>query len=264
MMRLQADVVDLTAENLLPYVLTAWAAEGDGNTTIQGIISLLENWDYKMEANIIPPTIWVYLPNAIRYEVFDEIRSVNLDASKVQVPVLEWVMTESISYYIDDHTTIGTIESLNDILIRALHRAATDLYGLNIDPENWVYGNYHIVYIDHLAGLTYIGGGPQRGGNYTVNVAPGWVVQFGPSRRMIVSYGETPEYYTVYPGGQSQVMFSPHWDDLFNLWYNFDETTQHYAYTLEHNYLTPDAFQSADDGTMIQYIIYLHQAPLIY
>ena len=261
MMRLQADDLDLTAEKLLPYVLSAWNAKGDGNTTIQGIINSLQTWDYKMDTDISAPTIWIYLLNETRFEIFDEVRSAGLKASVVQIPVLEWVMTQSIGYYIDDHTTLGVKETLNDILIRALHRTAADLYNLNPDPNKWTYGNYHIVYIDHLAGLTHIGGGPQRGSAYTVNAAPGWVVQHGPSRRMIVSYTETPEYYTVYPGGQSQVMFSPHWDDLFQLWYTFNETTQHYGYTLEYNYSTATAFQAADDGTMIEYIIYINPPP---
>jgi penicillin amidase len=252
MMRLQADVLDLTAEKMLPFVLDAWDAEGDGNSTIQGIVNLLEPWDYEMETDIAAPTIWTFLLDEMRYEVFDEVRSANISASVVAVPVLEWVLTEPINYYIDDHTTGGILEDVNVIMIRALHRTAADLYTISDDPSDWAYGLLHTIRIDHLAGLTYIGGGPHRGSGYTVNVGGGWVVQHGPSRRMVVSYTPTPEYYTVYPGGQSQVMFSQHWDDLFDLWYTYDPVTQHYGYTLEYNYPTADAFASADDGTMIE------------
>ena len=255
MMQLQADVLDLTAQKLLPYVLDAWDSIGDDNATIESIVSLLNDWDYQMETDIAAPTIWVYLLDAMRYEMFDEVRSKNVAASVVQIPVLEWVMTEPMTYYIDDHSTTGTIESLNEILVRALHRTALNLSALGDTEEDWIYGDYHIVFIDHLASLTYIGGTAQRGGDYTVNVAPGWVVQFGPSRRMVASYESVPEYYTVYPGGQSQVMFSPHWDDLFQLWYNYNETTAHYGYTLEYNFQTPESFKESNDGTMIEYII---------
>lgn len=255
MMELQADVLDLTADKLLPFVIDAWTTNGDGNATIEGLIELLEVWNYEMEADIATPTVWVYLLDAIRYEIFDEVRSANLDASVVQIPVLEWVITEPISYYIDDHSTSGTVETLSEILVRSLHRASIGLYELGDSQSDWVYGQYHIVFIDHLAGLTYIGGEAHRGSGYTINVAPGWVVEHGPSRRMIVSYDPTPKYYTVYPGGQSQVMFSSHWDDLFQLWYGYDELTKRYGYTLEYNYLTADAFVEADDGTMIEYII---------
>lgn len=255
MMQLQADIVDLTAEKILPFVIDAWNADGDSNATIEDIIDLLDAWDYEMDTDTASPTIWVYLLEAVRYEIFDEVRSVGLSASVVQIPVLEWVITEPIPYYIDDHTTTGTTETMNEILVRALHTAVDELFTLGEDESDWMYGLYHIIKIDHLAGLTYIGGDAHRGSGYTVNVGPGWVVQHGPSRRMVVSYISTPEYYIVYPGGQSQVMFSDHWDDLFILWYTFDETSQHYGYTLEYNYLTADAFTAADDGTMIEYSI---------
>ncbi|TFG32760.1 penicillin acylase family protein [Candidatus Thorarchaeota archaeon] len=255
MMKLQADVVDLTAEKLLPYVLDAWSTDGHDDDKVEQLIEILEVWDYKMSAELIAPTIWIYLLDAIRWEVFDEVRSKNLDESIVQIPVLEWVITEHISFYIDDHSTPESNETLAEILVRALDLTSINLYELSDDVEDWVYGKYHTILIKHLAGLTYIGGGAHSGSGYTINVGSGWVVQSGPSRRMVVSYEPTPKYYTVYPGGQSQVMFSPHWDDLFQLWYTYNETTAHYGYILEFNYLTAEAFNEADDGSMIEYII---------
>ncbi len=257
MMILQADIVDLTAEKMLPYVLTAWSTAGDGNATINGIIGLLNTWNYEMDVDIPAPTIWVYLLENMRYEVFDELRSKSLSASIAAVPVLEWVVTNSISYYIDDHTTVGTVESLNEILIRALHRTASNLYSISDNPDDWNYGLHHTIEIEHIAGFTYIGGGEHRGSGYTVNVGSGAVVHHGPSRRMIVSYTPIPEYYVIYPGGQSQVMFSEHWDDLFVLWYDYDPITGHYDYILEYNYATAAAFEAANDGTMIEMVIAL-------
>ena len=256
MMQFQADVVDLTAEKILPYVIDAWFVDGDpANSTVDDVVDVMELWEYQMEATMIEPTIWVYLLDAIRYELFDEVRSAGLSSSSVAVPVVEWVLDDEIDFYIDDQTTDGTIESLNENLVRALHRAVNELYELEEDMLQWTYGNYHTVYIDHLASLTFIGGEAHRGSGYTLNVGPGWAVEHGPSRRMVVHYTATPLYYTVYPGGQSQVMFSEHWDDLFNLWYTFDPVTMTYGYTLEHNYTTAAAFEAADDGTMIEYII---------
>jgi len=257
MMVLQADIVDLTAEKMLPYVLTAWSEDSDGNTTIQGLIDILSPWNYEMDVDIAAPTIWIYLLDNMGIEVFDELSSKGLSATLPFVPVLEWIITNSVVHYIDDHTTIGVVETLNDILIRALHRTASDLYTISADPNDWIYGLHHIIKIDHMAGLTYLGGDEHRGSGYTVNVGSGPVVEHGPSRRMIVSYSVTPEYYVTYPGGQSQVMFSEHWDDLFELWYDFDPVTEHYDYYLEYNYSTANAFETADDGTMIEMVLVL-------
>jgi len=255
MMVLQADIVDLTAEKMLPYVLSA--ASGYGNTTIQDLIDPLNTWDYEMDVDIAAPTIWTYLLENIRYEIFDELREVGLSASTARIQVLEWVIAESISYYIDDSTTDGVVESLDEILIRALHRTADQLHAISSNPNDWLYGAFHTIFIDHLAGMTYIGGGEHRGSGYTVNVGSGPVVEHGPSRRMIVSYTATPDYYVTYPGGQSGNMFSEHWDDLFDLWYDYDPVTGHYDYYLEYNYTTAEAFEAADDGTMIEMVLVL-------
>jgi penicillin amidase len=255
MMQLQADVIDLTAQKILPYVLDAWDAAGDGNTTIQGLMGWLSAWEYGMETESIAATIWTYLLDEIRYVVFDEIRSQGLSSSVVAIPVLEWVLDEDISYYIDDHTTTGTTEELNEILIEALHRTAASLYAISDDEYDWLYGLLHTVRIDHLAGMTYVGGEEHRGSGYTVNVGPGWVVTHGPSRRMVVSYGDPNRYYTVYPGGQSQVMFSEHWDDLFQLWYTYDWMTEHYGYLLEYNYTTSESYMTSDDAETLEGVI---------
>ena len=255
MMQLQADILDLTAEKILPYVLNAWAEDGDGNSTIQGLIDLLSDWDYQMVTTLPTPTIWTYLLDSVRYEIFDEVRSQGLSSSIVQIPVVEWVLAENISYYIDDHSTVGTHESLNDILLRALHRAVIDLYAISSDSSDWTYGLLHTIRIDHLAGMTYIGGGEARGSGYTVDVAGGWVVQHGPSRRMVAVYGDPHKYYTVYPGGQSQSMFSDHWDDLFELWYSYDDVTGHHGYTLEHNYETSELYLTSDDADTLEGVL---------
>jgi penicillin amidase len=259
MMQLQADVVDLTAVKLFPYVRDTWLTNHtlgvyQENTTNE-YLQWMMDWDYKMDTNSPFPTIWIYLLEAIRYEMFDEVRSVGLSSSVVAIPLLEWVMSQSIGYYIDDHTTDDVVEDMDTILFRAINRAFTQLFELGDDATQWEYGDYHTIRIDHLASLTYIGGGEHRGSGYTINVGANWVVQHGPSRRMIVHYEDIPTYNVVYPGGQSQVMFSKHWDDLFDLWYAFDPVTETYNYILEYNFISAGDFQTADDGTMIEYII---------
>jgi penicillin amidase len=252
MKRFQADVVEVRAEVILPYVIDAWDSIGGGNTTISDAVGLLRAWAFDMEPDLVAPTIWYYLLDAIHYETFDEIRSINSAIPLSRTPVLEQLIVTNNSYYFDDHTTAGTVETRDDILVRALYTGINKLAKEWVNETNWIYGNRHVVYIDHLAGFTHIGGGPQRGQN-TINVAPGWIVTHGPSTRLVADLSNIGISYMAYPGGQSGNLFSPHWDDNFQLWYAYDPVLKHYGYHVLYFYSTAAAFRTADtDGSMIE------------
>ncbi|RLI55732.1 MAG: hypothetical protein DRP09_08810 [Candidatus Thorarchaeota archaeon] len=256
MMRFHADVLDVSAREILPYVLAAWSAVGS-NASVQIMVDELVGWDYRMEVDVAAPTIWTVLMDELRDVIFDEATDLGVSAGSIGLPVVEWMLKENITHYFDDQSTPG-VESRDDILVVALeHTLATLTADFGPSVDDWIYGDRHTIYIGHLAGLTYIGGGAHRGGRYTLNVGWSWEVRGGPSRRMVVDYGTSPDYYVTYPGGQSQNMFSPHWDDLFDLWYAFDTVTEHYGYYLEYNFTTAALFEGADDGTMIEYALVL-------
>ncbi|MCK5239789.1 MAG: penicillin acylase family protein, partial [Candidatus Thorarchaeota archaeon] len=258
MMRFQADVFDIAAQQIIPFATGAWDAEGETNSSVQTMVDMLNNWDYQAEADIVGPTIWVYLLDAIEYETFDELRTVDLGLHYGLTTVLENFLRDEKPYYFDDHTT-SVVETMNETLVRAFYRAYDNIISdLGDNVTDWTYGNKHIIFIDHLASLTFVGGGPHRGSGHTLNVAGGWSVEHGPSRRMVADFDDTMTIYAVYPGGQSQVMFSSHWDDLFQLWYTYNELTETYGYTEEHFYATAAAFIAADaDGTFIERTITL-------
>jgi penicillin amidase len=252
MKKYQADSVEVRAEEIVPYVVDAWSAVGDGNATVAAAVGLLQNWDYEMDPDLEIPTIWIFLLSAITYETWDEIRTMDTSLPLSRVPVLEQLIKDNDAYYFDDHTTSGTVETRDDILVRALHTGLDNLAAAWADEPDWKYGNQHIIEIDHLAGFTSIGGGPNRGGN-TLNVASGWRSGSGPSTRLLADLSDIQMSYMAYPGGQSGNMFSPHWDDNFDLWYDFDPVTEQYGYHLMYFYHTADAFRSADTGgTLIE------------
>ncbi len=249
MKRFQADVVEVRAEVIVPYVISAWDSVGDGNTTVADAVDLLRVWGFDMEIDLVEPTIWLYLLDAIHYETFDEIRSISTSVSLSRTPILEELIVTDNAYYFDDHTTVP-VETRDEILVEALFTALDVLASKWADEPNWEYGNRHNVYIDHLASLTYIGGGPHRGQN-TINVAPGWIVGHGPSTRLIADMSAIDISYMAYPGGQSGNMFNPHWDDIFDIWYAFDEVTEQYGYHLMYFYSTADAFRTADTASTL-------------
>ena len=252
MKRFQADVVEVRAEVILPYVIDAWDSVGDGNTTISNAVDILRDWGYNMEPNLVAPTIWMYLIDAIHYETFDEIRAINSTIPLSRTPILEQLIVTNNAYYFDDHSTPSATETRDEILVRALHRAIDTLTLEWADEPNWVYGNRHIVYIEHLAGFTVIGDVPARGQD-TLDVAPGWVVTHGPSTRLIADLGNIQMSYMAYPGGQSGNMFSPHWSDIFDIWYSYNNVTKQHGYHILYFYSTATAFRTADtDGTLIE------------
>ena len=204
-----------------------------------------------MEPDLVAPTIWMYVLDALHEKTFDEISSINTALPLSFVPVLEDLIVTDNAYYFDDHNTVP-VETREEILVEALYMGLDTLADEWSEEPDWVYGNRHIVYIEHLGGFTYIGGGAHRGQN-TINVASGWTVTHGPSTRLIADLSNIEESYMAYPGGQSGNIFSPHFDDIFDIWYSFDELTEQYGYHTMHFYSTADAFRTADtDGTWIE------------
>lgn len=252
MKRFQADVVEVRAEVIVPYVVSAWDALGDGNTTVSDAVDLLRVWEYDMEPDLVAPTIWMYLLDAIHEETFDEISSIDSSIPLSRTPILEEFIVTDNAYYFDDHTTVP-VESRDEILVEALLSALDELTSDWADEPNWEYGNRHIMRIDHLAGFTSIGGDAPRRGQLTLNVAGGWVAGNGASTRLIADMSAIELSYMVIPGGQSGNIFSPHFDDLFDIWYHFDEVTMQHGYHILYYYSTADAFRTADtDDSLIE------------
>jgi penicillin amidase len=252
MKRFQADAVEVRAEVIIPYVIAAWDGSNEENTTISNAVDLFRVWDFDMEPDLVAPTIWMYLIDALHFETFDELRAINTSIPLSRTPILEELIVTNNSYYFDDHSTIGTIESRDDILVRSLHSAIDTLTQEWKDEPNYEYGNRHIYYIEHLAGFTVIGNVPAHGQD-TLDVAPGWVVTHGPSTRLIADLGNIDMSYMAYPGGQSGNMFSPHWSDIFDLWYSYNENTKQHGYHILYFYSSATAFRTADtDGTLIE------------
>jgi len=257
MKRFQADVVEVRAEVMVPYVVDAWDAVGDGNTTIADAVDLLRDWEYDMEPDLVAPTIWMYLLDAMHYEVFDEIRTIDSSIPLSRNPVLEEIIVTDNAWYLDDHTTVP-IETRDEILVRALISAIDELTAEWADEPNWEYGNRHVIEIDHLAGFTTIGDERPLRGQLTLNVAGGWRPGSGPSTRLIADLSNIQMSYMAYPGGQSGNIFSPHFDDIFEIWYSFNEATMQHGYHTMYFYATADAFRTADtDGTLIERTITL-------
>ena len=102
--------------------------------------------------------------------------------------------------------------------------------------KEWKWGTIHRIYLEHLSGLETLSRGPypEDGGSnilmaavfpYDINVLKEKTyVSTGPSWRIIAEMNKAsgwPNVYGVYPGGQSCNPAIDHYDDLVNLWLNY-------------------------------------------
>ncbi|MGY5857928.1 MAG: penicillin acylase family protein, partial [Candidatus Thorarchaeota archaeon] len=266
MMRFQADATEIRARSIVPIVISAWDDAGDGNATLESLVDFMRDWDFEMVTDLEAPTIWMHLYDALRFEIFDELhflesilttadqKSIALPSNVYpRAPIIEQLVLDGNSSYFDDLRTTDEIEMRDEILVRVLHRTLNSLieeYGS--DSINWVYGLHHTLNIDHMAGLTTIEGGAIRG-QHTLFPSHGWDMSVGPVYRYVLDLSNRMNSRIVVAGGQSGNIFSSHFDDLFQLYFEFDEVTRHYQYHEVYAYVSVAEFLDADiDDTMVE------------
>jgi penicillin amidase len=172
-------------------------------------------------------------------------------------PITEQLIIGNSTHYFDDTRTPTSVETKDDILARALHIAIDKMYELyGPDDSNWEYGLHHTINIEHLAGIATIEGGGIRG-QHTLFPSRGWDMSSGPVWRNVVDLSDFGNSRQVIPGGQSGNPLSPHFDDLFQLWFAFDETSRHYDYIHLYVYTSVQEFITEDSGVIERTIILL-------
>ena len=259
----------------MPAAIAAWDASGSINATVGQLVDFLRAWDFAMDTDIRSPTVWLHLFDAIRYELFDELHYLEdlLDTSVMKSnalpstvyprsPMVEKIVLDNNSAFIDDKRTAGEVETLNDILVHAFHRAANVLYdSYGPDPANWYYGLHHTLNIEHMAGLTTIEGGGIRG-QHTLFPSHGWEMSTGPVYRSVIDLAIPLNSHWVIAGGQSGNPFSIHFDDLFRMYFAFNETAQHYGYHKVYVHAGPANFETSEPTGTIERKITLLGPPV--
>ena len=275
LMRFQADAVELRARSIVPAVVSAWDAIGGTNDTVGQVVDLLRTWNYEMATDMKSPTIWMHLYDEIRYEIFDELRfledmadgavytAVALPSSVYpRSPIIEEMILNGTSEYFDDDSTSGVAETCDEILVRALHGAVNEIYSLyGADQLNWLYGLHHTLSIEHMAGLTTIVGGGIRG-QHTLFPSHGWEMSTGPVYRSVIDLGTTGNSRWVIAGGQSGNPFSMHFDDLFQLYFSYNESSMHFGYHKLYVYDNVSSFESTEESGVIERKIMLSPLPV--
>jgi penicillin amidase len=127
------------------------------------------------------------------------------------------------SKWFDRNSTALAVESLNYTMLWSLNDTVTWLCSNYGAITNWVWGNHHQIYVEHITGLTALSSPriPIDGGTNLINNQ--WETG-GPSWRMVVDLGTptTADFSEeIYPGGQSGNPMSSHYLDLFYLYIDY-------------------------------------------
>lgn len=234
MAAIQADVMDLSVDRLLPV----FAAVPGVTARQKKVIQVLAAWDQQALTDSVGASIYYGWARNIRQEMFqDELAGYwNKSAEAAQLKVLPDLLTDTQiagllrenSVWCDDATT-AKAETCADALLRSLDRTVQELEKLaGTDLHDWTWGKLHQVEyqhtpfsqikpLDQLFDIRF----PAAGNVHTVNVAAGafdasqgYRKNFGAGFRQIIQLSPTEvNHHFINSTGQSGHIASRYYSD---------------------------------------------------
>jgi penicillin amidase len=239
MRRLQQDTTFVSARELTPRVLAAFASAPPAAPVVHEALARLEDWDGDMRADSPAAALFAAFYKHLFYEIFADELGPELargyrSKANLSAIMMRAVLSGDRDGWLDRQDTPAA-ETLEDVLRAAFGKAVYELQAaIGGSPADWAWGRLHTLELQHplgrgsrLLGLYFNRGPfPVPGHNGTVNKAEfpeeHWRVQHGPSMRQITDFGDLDAALAVLPGGQSGIPASPHYDDLADLWLSGD------------------------------------------
>ncbi|HEX6945847.1 MAG TPA: penicillin acylase family protein [Acidimicrobiia bacterium] len=237
MRRLQMDTFDTFAAEMVPLLLQVGSSE-PGVLRIQ---ELLRNWatssaPFSATGDSAGAAAWMATWRHLLLEGFgDELGEDRLpDGEDRWMLAVSSLMNEPDNPWWDDTTTEG-VETRDDILIRAMSEASSELTArMGDNPGSWSWGRLHVArFRNQSLGQSGIGPiewlfnrtAPRRvGGSSTLvnavgwNAAVGYEVDWIPSFRMVIDIQEPSRSSVMHSTGQSGHAFHVHYDDMIEPW----------------------------------------------
>ncbi len=214
---LQSNYFNVTAKNGLPAMLRYLRLD-QLNSTEQGILSKIQNWDFMADANSEGQTIFAKWLKEIRTTTWsDEFNNeLGMDDLPNNQTTIELMLRDSASKYFDAKPSPQK-ENAYDIVTAAFKKSSIDIAELSSkNMLAWRYTNkpaiYHLIKDLKAFATTDLNVG---GNGDIINAIRG---SHGPSWRMVVSLTAETEAYGVFPGGQSGNPGSKYYDNTINNW----------------------------------------------
>ncbi|MFN1834996.1 penicillin acylase family protein [Balneola sp. MJW-20] len=218
MQKMQMDSYNYHAATITKDLLE-WVNSDSLNEAEREIYDRMRDWDYKMDADKIAPSVFKrWWSNFYASVLYDEYQKT--DALLRYPPrdrFVEVVKYEPEFKFFDNINTVKkeTREERALYSFRSTIRGMTEDYGEMGD--NWIWGRVIDMDIDHLANIPGMGAQDLSvsGSPESINANNG---NAGPSWRMVVEVGPEVKGYGVYPGGPSGNPGSPLYDSMVETW----------------------------------------------
>ena len=241
MQSIQLDHTSQFAKEITPVLLSV--KTGDETGIVKEALNILENWDYVEDVESKGALIFHSIMRQLTISLFaDELQLIGDNYLKAFTSIkylhsrnLRKILFEGNSSWIDDITTRDKIETLHDIIKKAIHNGINDIenyVGPNIN--NWQWGRAHSLTHEHKLGSSkildwifgfnigpYFSGGSDKSpnaGGYSFNEPYKQIA--GASMRRIVNFDNLNETYMVIPTGQSGLYNSKHYSDQAHLFHS--------------------------------------------
>ena len=241
MQSIQLDYTSQFAKEITPVLLSV--KTGDETGIVKEALNILESWDYVEDIESKGALIFHSIMRQLTISLFaDELQLIGDNYLKAFTSIkylhsrnLRKILFEGNSSWIDDITTRDKIETLHDIIKKAIHNGINDIenyVGPNIN--NWQWGRAHSLTHEHKLGSSkvldwifgfnigpYFSGGSDKSpnaGGYSFNNPYKQIA--GASMRRIVNFDNLNETYMVIPTGQSGLYNSKHYSDQAHLFHS--------------------------------------------
>jgi penicillin amidase len=234
MERIQQDTTVVSAREIAPLVIAAFASQPPRDDAVRAAIELLRSWDGDMRADSPAAALFAVFYRRLFDETFaDELGKRLAHAYRAQANVWTIMLRAALEGHpgwFDRADTPG-VEGRDDILRVSFEKTVDELgRTLGGDPGTWTWGRIHTLEFQHPLGRGsqilgfYFDRGPfpVPGHNESVNKMEfgeeGFAVTLGPSMRQITDFSDLDHSLAVLPGGESGIPASPHYADLMALW----------------------------------------------
>ncbi len=222
MFNLQCDKYSIKAEETMPLMVKYLKNTAFKNINAEGRTwNEIKKWDYNMNPNGVPPSIYKFWTDTMMAFIWDEIP---LKGNMMRWPSLDatfkLMKLEPNHDFFDAKRTKGIRENAVTLTYDGFYWTAERHYDKVANSQfDMRWGRFKHTSLDHLSrvpslGVFHVGVGGEK--NCVDAISEHW----GPSWRMVVQLGPNVEAYGVYPGGQSGNPGSYHYIEFVNSWSN--------------------------------------------
>ncbi|MEY4065970.1 MAG: hypothetical protein RIR26_2178 [Pseudomonadota bacterium] len=220
LMKLQNDVVDLRAKELLPTLLN-WVQGKTKSEEAKESIRLLSRWNFELKADSVEAALWSEWWSQFYDMIWEKAFPKPNFLPPSEDRTMELLLASTSGHW-PENTNVPKFSSLPDLAAVALEQAVKTLKlaanNQELDNTLPMWGQYRGTNIPHLARLPGFGFEKLNtsGNGNTVNAT---TEKHGPSWRMVVTWVDAlPKAWGIYPGGQSGHVGSVFYANMMSSW----------------------------------------------